>query len=322
MNSINSTNPMNPRNCVNLLLFALCFLLFVPYKLNAQPQGLHVTYVDSITEDEEEGKLSFPSFVFAEPVMNEIYIIASSKITIYTSDFFPIFTLKKRDGIEAPVGLTVDSEGNLYVVQGPTKDNPRHRISVYNACLKWVRDIYFKDFEGADSFIPYRLATDAEGNIYVAGDYLPGVLVLNKQGKLLEIISPEEDGSEVNVNNVTIDGAGRIYIVSAEKGHIYVYDKNRKFLFKFGMKGGGSGYLSRPEAAGVDNRNGRVYVVDFMRHTVSAYDREGKYLFEFGGLGWGEGWFHYPKDITVDKTGRIIVADTFNDRIEVFKPNE
>jgi DNA-binding beta-propeller fold protein YncE len=302
------------------MLFSLCFLLFID-NIDAQ-QSPNVTYLDSITEDEEGKGLSFPSFVFVEPVKNEIYVISSNRITIYTSDFFPLYTLIKRNGIEAPLGLTVDAEGNLYVIQTPIKENPKSRISVFNACLKWERDIYLEGFKGAESFSPYRLALDKKGDIYVAGTYKPGVLVLNNKGKLLEIISPEESGKEVNVNYVTIDQSGKLFIVSEEEGHIYVYDENRKFLFKFGEKGGSTGKLSRPQAVGIDNRNGRMYVVDYMRHTISVYDKEGTYLFEFGGLGWGEGWFQYPKDIAVDSSGRIFVADTFNNRIEVFQAKE
>jgi DNA-binding beta-propeller fold protein YncE len=304
-----------------LLCFS-CFLLYVPHNLKAQSQDLPVTYLDSVTEDEEGGRLTFPSFVFVEPVRNEIYIISQIRIIIYTSDMFPLYTLGKRNGIETPQGLAVDADGNLYVAQGATKDNPRHRISVYNACLKWVRDIYLDGFEEADSFVPYRLVTDKERNIYVAGNYFPGVLMLNSQGNLIEIISPEEEGKKVKLNNVTIDKVGRIYFVSEEMSHIYVYDENRKFLFKFGIKGGSTGKLSRPMAVGIDNTNGRMYVVDYMRHTISAYDKEGKYLFEFGGLGWGEGWFQHPRDIAVDSSGRIFVADTFNDRIQVFQAKE
>ncbi len=308
---------MKPIELIKLIIIGLIFI--VPHRLDAQPP---VTYIDSITEDEEEGKLSFPASVFAEPFRNEIYIISQGRIIIYTSDFFPVFTLSKRDGIDSPQGLTVDAEGNLYVAQGATKENPRHRISVFNACLKWERNIYLKGFEGADSFIPYRLATDKKGNIYVAGTYYPGVFILSNQGEILDIISPDEEGKKVKLNYVTVDKAGRIYLLSEEESHVYVYDENKKFLFKFGQKGGSSAKLSRPQAVGVDNRDGRIYVVDYMRHTISAYDKEGKYLFEFGGLGWGEGWFQHPRDISVDHTGRILVADTFNDRIQIFQSKE
>ena len=304
-------------------MIVFCSLICIPDIVNAQLQGLPVTYLDSITEDEEGGKLSFPPFVFSEPVKQEIYVIDSkARIIIYTSDFFPLYTLGRRNDIETPQGLTVDGDGNLYVAQGATKENPRKRVSIFNACLKWERDIYLEGFEGADSFIPHRLATDKKKDIYIAGLYFTGVLIFNNQGKLLEILSPEEEDRKVRLNSVTIDQAGRIYLVSEEEGHIYVYDENKKFLFKFGEKGGSTGKLSRPLAVGVDNRNGRMYVVDYMRHTVSAYDKEGKYLFEFGGLGWGEGWFQYPRDIAVDSSGRILIADTFNDRIQVFQPKE
>jgi DNA-binding beta-propeller fold protein YncE len=312
---------MKPIKLIKLII--ICLILIVPYKLNADPKSFSVTYIDSITEDEEGGKIYFPSYVFADPVSNEIYVIDSkARIIIYTSDFFPIFTLSKRNGIETAQGLTVDNEGNLYVAQSATKENPRHRISVFNACLRWVQDIYIEGFEGADSFVPYHLAVDKKGDIYVSASFYPGVLILNNQGKLLEILSPEEEDRKVKLTSVTLDKAGRIYLVSEEEGRIYVYDENRKFLFKFGDKGGSSGKLSRPLAVGVDNRNGRMYVVDYMRHTVNVYDDKGKYFFQFGGLGWGEGWFQHPRDIYVDSVGRILVADTFNDRIEVFKANE
>jgi DNA-binding beta-propeller fold protein YncE len=121
---------------------------------------------------------------------------------------------------------------------------------------------------------------------------------------------------------VAVGGDGRIYLLSGETSHVYVYDENREFLFSFGKKGGSSGKMSRPVGIGVDSSRARQYVVDYMRHTVLVYDREGTYLREFGGLGWGPGWFQYPSDITVDSSGRVIVADTFNNRVEVFAPIE
>jgi DNA-binding beta-propeller fold protein YncE len=302
------------------LFTVLCFLLSVSGLLNAQQ---FLNYVDSITQDEEGNKLFLPSFVLAEPVMNEIYVIdGRARIIIYTADLFPLFTINKKKGIEAPQGLAVDADGTLYIAQSATEKNPRHRISVLDASLKWVRDIYLEGFEGSDSFSPHRLAVDKKGYLYVASTSYPGILILDDKGNLVDILSPDENGGKVRLNDVTIDKTGKIYLVSEEEGHIYVYDENKKFLFKFGDKGGSSGKLSRPKAAGVDNRNGTIYVIDYMRHTLNAYDKDGKYIFEFGGMGWGQGWFQFPTDLSVDTAGRILVADLFNHRVQILSPEQ
>jgi DNA-binding beta-propeller fold protein YncE len=286
----------------------------------AQEIGSPVRYEGMIVADEEEIQLSFPSYVMAEPFMNEIYLLdGRARILVYTSDFFPLYTLDKNDGIHSPQGIAVDTYGNLYVAQSKTDKYPRHRISVFNACFRWERDIYFKGFEGAESFVPYRMVLDKKGNIYVAREWFDGILILNNKGDLIEILSPEEDKRKVKINNVTLDKEGNIYLVSADEGRIYVYDENRKFIFKFGEKGGSSGKLSQPKAIGIDEPAGRMYVVDYMRHAVNVYNDEGEYLFEFGGLGWGEGWFQFPIDLSVDDAGRVLVADFFNKRVQIFK---
>ncbi|MCL4493048.1 MAG: NHL repeat-containing protein [Nitrospirae bacterium] len=304
---------------LSFLLLTLCLQLFVPRQLSAQSEG-ESNYLDSINSDEDGGKLAYPSFVLAEPVMNEIYVIDSMvRIIIYSSDLFPLYTLSKRNGIESPQGLAVDEKGDVYVAQALSKSDPKNRISVFNACLNWEQNIYFEGFEGADSFMPYRIAIDKNGLIYVAGLHFPGVIVLDKNGKFLDIMSPEEGDKKARLNNVMIDRKGKIYLLSEEESRIYVYDENRKFLFKFGEKGGNAGKLSRPKGIAVDYNVGKMYVVDYMRHTVNIYDMDGKYISEFGGMGWTEGWFQHPTDITIDSKGRLFVSDTFNDRIQVFK---
>lgn len=307
---------------VNRLLFIFCFTFCALCLLFISAQRLDArNYLDSIYEDEEGKKLYLPSFVMTEPAMKEIYVIdGRGRIIIYTSDLFPVHTLSKRDGIVSPQSLTVDAEGNVYVIQAATGENLRHRISVFNARLKWEKDIYWESFEGSDSFEPNQIARDKKGNIYLAGTYFPGILIMDDKGHVLEIMSHEERGRKVQLNVVRIDEAGKIYLVSEEEGNIYVYDENKKFLIKFGEKGGSSGKLSRPKGIAVDNNSGNIYVADYMRFTILVYDKDGKYLYEFGGMGWGEGWFQYPIDIAVDSAGRILVADLFNHRIQIFTP--
>jgi len=69
----------------------------------------------------------------------------------------------------------------------------------------------------------------------------------------------------------------------------------------------------------VDDLSKRIYVIDYMRHTANAYSEDGRFLFEFGGRGWGKGWLQYPCDIAVDTSGNVLIADTFNQRVQVLK---
>ncbi|KPJ98132.1 MAG: hypothetical protein AMK71_11880 [Nitrospira bacterium SG8_35_4] len=255
-----------------------------------------------------------------DPEMEELYVIdGQGRILIYTSDLFPLYTLDRKHGIEAAQGFAMDSRRNLYVTQAESKDSPKAKISVFDSCLRWSHDIYIENVSGFESFVPYRLAIDKKGIIYVVARNYPGVLALDNSGFIIDKIFPEEDGRHVKITDVTLDKTGKIYLLSEDEGRIYIYDQNRKLLLAFGEKGGSSGKLSRPKAVSIDEHRGFIYVADYMRHTVSVYDSTGSYIFEFGGLGWNPGWFQHPIDITVDDAGRILVADFFNQRIQLFR---
>jgi DNA-binding beta-propeller fold protein YncE len=282
-----------------------------------------VTALRVIFEDYDGKRLSFPSKLYVDPVKREIYITDSghSRILVFTHDFYPLLSIGKSDGIEAPVGLTVDGGGYLYVAQSPGRRNPSARISVFNPSLRWKKDIVFAGFDGADSFQPKNVAINQEGVLYVAGGF-PGAVVLNNDGTFSHLLSPMDslgkgEKERATICDVEIDENGRIYLLSEDLGRVYVYDREETFQFKFGRKGGSSGKLSRPRGLGVDSLNKRVYVIDYMRHTANVYSDSGRFLFEFGGKGWGRGWFQYPSDINVDSLGNVLVADTFNNRVQV-----
>jgi DNA-binding beta-propeller fold protein YncE len=304
-------------------MYAL-FVFFLPVgRTYAETKDAPVTYLDSISEDEEGQSLQFPFFVSADLVTGEIYVIDSrSRIIIYTPDLFPVFTLGKNSGIGIPQGLTLDADGNLYVVQAQSGDGGKQRISIFNARLKHERDIFLRGFEGDSMFRPHSIALDRKGNIYVAGYYYPGILILNRQGELLEIFSRTgSDGKKIYFDDIVIDRSGKMYLLCQATSTIYVYGEDRTLLLKFGEQGGSAGKLANPVKIFVDSASGRTYVVDFMRHAISVYDSAGKYIFEFGGKGWGEGWFQFPLGVAVDAKGRILVADNYNKRVQVFKPN-
>ncbi len=282
-----------------------------------------ITCLQIIQEDYEGLRLSYPSKVFVDFVKNEIYVNDSGNNTIlvYTHDFYPLLSISKSDGVEVPVGVAVDPKGYVFITQAPTKQK-KGRISVLDPCLKWKKDIFFQGFEGADDFQPTNIAINDKGHFYVTASSYTGVVVLDKDGTFSHLLTPTDSlgkapVQKAKIHDVEIDSQGNIYLLSEDMGRIYVYDSQERFLFKFGEKGGSTGKLSRPRGVAVDSRNKRIYVIDYMRHTASAYSTDGRFLFEFGGKGWGRGWFQYPTDIAVDALGNVLVADTFNNRVQV-----
>jgi DNA-binding beta-propeller fold protein YncE len=289
----------------------------------AKPKNIPCLFI--IRQDYQGINLSSPSKLFVDSVKKEIYVTDTGhdRILVYTHDFYPLLTIGKSDRIETPLGIAVDPEGYLFVTQSPGAGHKRGRISVYNPALKWKKDIFFEGFKGAANFRPINIALNKAGKFYVAGSSYLGAVVLDKDGVFSNLLIPvdsigKQEKQEAKICDVDIDDLGNIYLLSEEMGRIYVYDQKENFLFKFGTKGGSSGKLSRPRGLAVDDRGKRVYVIDYMRHTANVYSADGRFLFEFGGQGWGRGWFQYPSDIAVDASGNVLVADTFNNRVQVF----
>jgi len=123
----------------------------------------------------------------------------------------------------------------------------------------------------------------------------------------------------VTINDIMTDSDGHLFFLSEETSKVYVYAVNEEFLFSFGEKGGSTGKMSRPRGIAINEGRKTIYIVDYMRHTILAFDLAGKYLYEFGGRGNGPLWFNFPNSITVDRKGRLIVADLFNNRVQILK---
>ena len=81
--------------------------------------------------------------------------------------------------------------------------------------------------------------------------------------------------------------------------------------------------LGHDEAATVHVTNGRVYVSDWDTHQVTEYSTQGQQLAVYGRDEWenpGPGGLCDPRVCMSDDSGRVLVADTGHDRLQVLSP--
>jgi DNA-binding beta-propeller fold protein YncE len=91
-------------------------------------------------------------------------------------------------------------------------------------------------------------------------------------------------------------------------------------LSLFGRSGEGPGEFRAPAGLAFD-REDNLYVTEIGNHRVQVFDKTGKFLTMWGRKGSAVGEFGNPHGIIVDRnTGHVYVADTSNNRVQVFEP--
>ena len=76
-----------------------------------------------------------------------------------------------------------------------------------------------------------------------------------------------------------------------------------------------------PKGVAVD-RDGVVYVVDGLFDNVQLFSRAGEFLLTLGRRGTDPGEFWLPSGASIAADGELLVCDTYNRRIQVFRITE
>ena len=107
-----------------------------------------------------------------------------------------------------------------------------------------------------------------------------------------------------------------MFVTSGGDHCIYVYDNSGRYKTTIGSYG--TGPLEFNDPMGIAINGDIIYVVEFGGHRIHKLTLGGKFLGTFGNAGSGKGQFSCPKGICIGPDGRIYVADSANNRIQVF----
>jgi DNA-binding beta-propeller fold protein YncE len=214
-----------------------------------------------------------------------------------------------------PVYVAIDPKtGEVYV-----SDRPTGAVYVYNAAGAFERE--FRPAVAIEGWQPLGLTFDVDDNLYVT-DLAASqqVLEFDPTGVLVQTFGAE-DGLQFP-NGVAVDPDGRVYVTDSNNGRLLVYEPDGSLVSKIG-RGAGAGNLGLPRGIAIDS-NGRVFIVDSSGQGVLVYstlvsgEEQPEHRGFFGGHGVADGQFAFPMGVAVDARGRVYVADTANDRVQVW----
>jgi DNA-binding beta-propeller fold protein YncE len=126
-----------------------------------------------------------------------------------------------------------------------------------------------------------------------------------------------EDGQLMWPAAIAIDAEGNVYVSDEALHRISIFDKQGRFLTKWGVKGNGAGEFDRPAGLAFD-QDQHLLVVDGLNNRIQRYTKDGRFLGQWGKGGRSRGELNLPWGIAVDRVGDMYVADWRNDRIQKF----
>jgi sugar lactone lactonase YvrE len=164
------------------------------------------------------------------------------------------------------------------------------------------------------------IATDSEGNVWVADTENNRVEKFNPKGEYLSQFGKEGTGNgEFKApKGLAIDPSGNIWVVDSGNDRLQKFNSKGEYFAKVGEKGSGEGQFQSP--AGITFASStNAYIADSGNNRVEKFNlgASPKFLAQFGKEGSGDGEFKSPTAIAVD-TGGIWVTDMGNNRVQRF----
>ncbi|PJF42057.1 MAG: hypothetical protein CUN50_05530, partial [Candidatus Thermofonsia Clade 1 bacterium] len=245
--------------------------------------------------------------------------------------------LPAETALNAPRGLAVDADGNLYVA-----DTRNGRVVIYDAEGNFQRTFGTPNLSADPNVIgelgvlrePWGIAVDSNGLIFVADTWHHRIQVFANDGTPLrawgffEQALPEVVGSAVGFygpRDVKVDSSGRVFVADTGNKRVRVYDREGNWLYDIGKRGTEPGALFEPVGLAINERTNELFVASTWNKRIDVFTLEGQYLRSWDIIGWygtspSQDSGNRPY-LALDPSGRyLFVTDPDVARVLIFDP--
>lgn len=213
-----------------------------------------------------------------------------------------------------PIGVTVAPDGRVFVLSKTSK-----KIVIYDAQYKPIHEINFSE-------APLSM-TISNQKLYATT--VRGVMVGDLNGNLITTFGKRGKGvGEFDLpGGIVVGSNGNIYVADSLNYRVQAFNKDGDPLWQYGspvpadkavMYKGKDRKFGLPASITLDD-SGHLYVVDGLSSELVILNTKGEEIDKIGDIGHDDGFFYYPAGISYAGQGKMVLADKFNDRVQVFQ---
>lgn len=162
---------------------------------------------------------------------------------------------------------------------------------------------------------PRGLATDPQGNLFIADTKNHRIQKLSPSGEVLAVWGENGDqpGQFKDPHGIAVGVDGSVYVADTWNHRVQKFDNNGKFIKAWQPEPGFWG----PRGIAV-NKEGLVYVTDTGNKRIVSFNKDGVQIEYWGQDGSAPGQLIEPVGLAINPVEEVIVADTGNRRLQFF----
>ncbi|MBI5058126.1 MAG: NHL repeat-containing protein [Nitrospirae bacterium] len=273
--------------------------------------AVKIMHVQSIYSDSKGAGLRHPEGVTCNE--EALVIVADSENGRLLRYTYKDQSVKQDSEIKVPelsypIVVRLNSKGDVFAL-----DSRSRRIARLSNEGKFIGYLEPSGLPSPESFVPRSFDIDRNDNIYILDIFSRRVLVLNPEGTFQKLIP--FPGSYGFFSDVSVDFKDNVLLLDGVNARIFTAAKNATVFSP--LTESLKQFIRFPTSMATDNR-GRIYLTDRNGSRIIAVGQDGSYLGQLSERGWKEGLLNYPSQICINDQGDFFIADTDNNRVQIF----